>query len=115
MYGGESHEGLKPESDSLTEAYKLAPDFRCDRKSRPAHLLFKHGDVMAVTLTNEVTVCDCERVCWAVKHTGGQRATVSVSQSQPKQKKCRRARVAVLTRPKRTSENGDARSEAYKA
>lgn len=91
-YGGERYEGLKPESGSLTQAYKLAPDFRCDRKSRPAHLLFKHGDVMAVTLTSEVTVCDCERVCWAVKHTRGQRATASVSQSQPKKKKGSRGR-----------------------
>lgn len=70
---------------------------------------------MVVTLTNEVTVCNGERVCWAVKHTRGQRATVSVSQSQSKQQKCSGTHVAVLTRPKRTSENGDARSEVYKA
>lgn len=31
---------------------------------------------MAVTLTNEVTVCDSERVCWAVKHARGQRAAL---------------------------------------
>lgn len=31
---------------------------------------------MAVTLTNEVTVCDSERVCWAIKHARGQRAAL---------------------------------------
>lgn len=57
MQGGGRPEGLKLESGSLTRAYKLAPDLRRDRNSRAAHLLFKHADVMAVTLTNELTVC----------------------------------------------------------
>lgn len=39
--------------------YKIVPGLRRVRISQPAPLLFKHSDVMAATITNEVIVFHC--------------------------------------------------------
>lgn len=40
--------------------YKIVPGLRRVRISQPAPLFFKHSDVMAATITNEVIVFQCE-------------------------------------------------------
>ena len=53
-------EGLRCSLSHDKKMYELVPGLRCVRMGRAAPLFFKHSDVMAAIITNEVTVIHSE-------------------------------------------------------